>query len=55
MVDLPQGLTSLFLTYLFLLIVKGVSAVALEARVGKFILGFTLVFWISYTFFPGTH
>ncbi len=43
-----SGLTSLLLTYLFLLVIMGVSAVALQARVGNFILGFTLVFWVSY-------
>jgi uncharacterized membrane protein YadS len=43
-----SGLSSLFCTYLFLLIVMCVGSWSLGARVGKFILGFTLVFWISY-------
>jgi uncharacterized membrane protein YadS len=42
------GLTSLFLTYLFVLIITEIGAIAMGARVGKFVVGFTLVFWISY-------
>jgi uncharacterized membrane protein YadS len=42
------GLTSLFLTYLFVLIITEIGAIAMGVRVGKFVLGFTLVFWISY-------
>jgi hypothetical protein len=39
---------SLVFTYLFLLVVMLIGAAALGARVRKFILGFTLVFWINY-------
>lgn len=42
------GLTSLFLTYLFMLVLTEIGAAALGIRVGKFILSFTLIFWISY-------
>jgi uncharacterized membrane protein YadS len=42
------GLTSLFLTYLFVLIITEIGAIAMGARVGKFVFAFTLVFWISY-------
>jgi uncharacterized membrane protein YadS len=42
------GLTSLFLTYLFMLVLTEIGAVALGVRVGKFILSFSVVFWISY-------
>lgn len=42
------GIASLFLTYLFLLIVMGVGSKALGANVGRFVIGFTIVFWISY-------
>ncbi len=42
------GIASLLLTYVFLLILMLIGALALGARVGKFILGFTLAFWISY-------
>jgi uncharacterized membrane protein YadS len=42
------GIGSLFFTYLFLLVIMLIGARALGARLGKFILGFTLVFWISY-------
>ncbi len=43
-----SGFTSLVLTYLFLLVVMGIGAVLLRANVGKFIIGFTIVFWLSY-------
>jgi len=42
------GLTSLFLTYLFLLMVTQVGAIAMKVNVGRFFWSFTLVFWISY-------
>jgi len=42
------GITSLFLTYLFMLFVTTIGAVAMGVNAGRFILGFTLVFWISY-------
>ncbi|MBF0476557.1 MAG: putative sulfate exporter family transporter [Deltaproteobacteria bacterium] len=43
-----SGLTSLFFTYLFLLGFMLIGARALGAKVGKFVVGFTLTFWISY-------
>jgi len=43
-----SGFTSLLLTYLFMLAVMTIGAVFLRANIGKFIIGFTLVFWISY-------
>ena len=43
-----SGFISLLLTYLFMLVVMTVGAVALRANIGKFIIGFTLAFWISY-------
>lgn len=42
------GITALFLTYLFMLAVTQVGAIAMGAHVGRFMLGFTLVFWIGY-------
>jgi uncharacterized membrane protein YadS len=42
------GFTSLFLTYLFMLIVTVIGAVALRVNARRFLVGFTLVFWISY-------
>jgi uncharacterized membrane protein YadS len=42
------GVTSLFLTYLALMVIMGIGARLLGAPVGKFILGFTIVFWISF-------
>ena len=42
------GLISLLLTYVFMMVVMGVGAIALKANLGKFMLGFTLVFWIGY-------
>jgi len=43
-----SGFTSLLLTYIFMLAVMTIGAVFLRANIGKFIIGFTLVFWISY-------
>ena len=42
------GVTSLFLTYLALMVIMGIGARLLGAPVGKFVLGFTIVFWISF-------
>jgi len=42
------GLGSLIVTYLFLTVVMAIGAAMLKANVKKFVLGFTLVFWISY-------
>ena len=42
------GLVSLLLTYIFMTVVMGIGAIALKANLGRFILGFTLVFWICY-------
>ncbi|MEW5805003.1 MAG: putative sulfate exporter family transporter [bacterium] len=43
-----SGFTSLLLTYLFMLAVMAVGAAALRVNIGRFIIGFTIVFWISY-------
>ncbi len=43
-----SGVGSLVATYLFLLILMTLGAVLLRARVGRFVGGFTVVFWISY-------
>ncbi|HXX81291.1 MAG TPA: putative sulfate exporter family transporter [Thermodesulfovibrionales bacterium] len=43
-----SGFTSLLLTYLFMLVVMMVGAAALRLNIGKFIVGFTIVFWLSY-------
>lgn len=42
------GIVSLILTYLFLLVVTTIGASAMGARVGRYIIGFTLIFWITY-------
>ena len=42
------GLISLLLTYVFMMVVMGIGAIALKANFGRFMLGFTLVFWIGY-------
>ncbi|MGO9014869.1 MAG: putative sulfate exporter family transporter [Dissulfurispiraceae bacterium] len=42
------GFISLLLTYLFLLVVMSIGAAALKADIGRFVIGFTIVFWISY-------
>jgi uncharacterized membrane protein YadS len=43
-----SGIASLFFTYLALLIVMGIGARLLGTSVGKFVIGFTVVFWLSY-------
>jgi len=42
------GLVSLLLTYVFMTAVMLIGAIALKANLGRFLLGFTLVFWIGY-------
>lgn len=43
-----SGPVSLLLTYLFLLVVLGIGACLLRLNLGRFVLGFTVVFGISY-------
>ena len=38
------GLTSLFLTYIFMLVITQIGAIAMGANVGRFMVAFTLVF-----------
>ncbi len=42
------GLGSLLVTYGVLLVLMSAGALALKANLGRFALGFTVVFWISY-------
>ena len=42
------GVGSLIATYLFLLIIMTIGAIALKADIKKFVVGFTAVFFISY-------
>jgi len=42
------GLGALIVTYIVLTAIMTVGAVALKANIKKFIIGFTVVFWISY-------
>jgi uncharacterized membrane protein YadS len=42
------GIGSLIVTYVALLVIMTVGAVALKADIKKFMLSFTVVFWISY-------
>ncbi|MDA8100802.1 MAG: putative sulfate exporter family transporter [Nitrospiraceae bacterium] len=42
------GFGSLLLTYVVLLVIMTIGAAALKADIKKFIIGFTVVFWISY-------
>jgi uncharacterized membrane protein YadS len=49
------GVISLFFTYLFFLFILLIGAVALKARVEKFFVGFTLIFWISYLCYLAGH
>lgn len=50
-----SNLVSIVLTYLFMLILMTIGATALKANIGKFIVSFTLVFWISYVCFVMGH
>ncbi len=43
-----SGIASLLFTYLFMLVVMGIGAVALRIDIKKFIIGFTIVFWVAY-------
>jgi uncharacterized membrane protein YadS len=43
-----SSLASLFLTFLAALVIMGVGALLIGADLKKFVIGFTLVFWISY-------
>ncbi|MCS7279817.1 MAG: putative sulfate exporter family transporter [Thermodesulfobacteriaceae bacterium] len=43
-----SGFTSLVLTYLFLTFILAIGAYLLGAKVGKFIIGFFFIFWLSY-------
>ncbi len=43
-----SGITSLMLTYVFLLFLTQVGAAALGVPTGRFMLGFTIIFWIGY-------
>jgi hypothetical protein len=49
------GITSLFLTYVFMLVITEIGAIAMGANVGRFMAGFTLVFWIGYVCWLGGH
>jgi uncharacterized membrane protein YadS len=49
------GLASLLLTYLFLLVLMGIGAVALGADVRKFVIGFSIAFWLSYACWLAGH
>jgi uncharacterized membrane protein YadS len=42
------GIVSLLLTYVFLLVMMGIGAIALGANVRKFVAGFTVAFWLAY-------
>jgi uncharacterized membrane protein YadS len=43
-----SGFTALILTYLFVLVLMSLGALLLRANLKRFVIGFTLVFWISY-------
>ena len=42
------GLLSLLLTYVFMMVIMGIGAIAMGVNVVRFMLGFTVVFWIGY-------
>jgi len=43
-----SGFASLILTYLFLTVVLSIGVAAMGGKVGRFIGGFTVIFWITY-------
>ncbi|MFZ5648085.1 MAG: putative sulfate exporter family transporter [Bacillota bacterium] len=43
-----SGVTSLFLTYLFMLAITTVGAAAMGTNIKRFIAGFTIIFWLTY-------
>jgi uncharacterized membrane protein YadS len=49
------GITSLFLTYVFMLVITEIGAIAMGANVGRFMVGFTLVFWMGYACWLAGH
>jgi uncharacterized membrane protein YadS len=49
------GVVSLGLTYLFFLVVMGIGALALGADVKRFVVGFTVAFWIAYVCWLAGH
>lgn len=53
-VDIP-GVVSLVLTYIFMAVALSIGARAMKADVRKFVVGFTLVFFISYACWAAGH
>lgn len=43
-----SSVTSLLLTFLAILVIMGIGSQLIGADLGKFVIGFTLVFWLSY-------
>jgi uncharacterized membrane protein YadS len=43
-----SGLGALLLTYLFMLLIMSVGAKALKFNLKEFVIGFTVIFWVSY-------
>lgn len=41
------GIASLFLTYLFMLILTSIGVVAMKYNLKKFVTGFTIIFWLT--------
>lgn len=42
------GILSLFLTYLFLLVVTSIGIAVMGGNIRKYVVGFTIIFWITY-------
>ena len=43
-----SGIGALLLTYLFMLVIMGIGAKALKFNLTEFVIGFTVIFWVSY-------
>ena len=41
-------IVSVVLTYIFLMVIMGIGAVMMRLNLGKFVIGFTIAFWVSY-------
>ncbi|MEW5763196.1 MAG: putative sulfate exporter family transporter, partial [Bacillota bacterium] len=42
------GIVSLILTYLFLMVITAIGAYFMGANIGRYVTGFTIIFWITY-------
>jgi len=41
-------IVAVVLTYVFMMVIMGIGAVMMRLNLGKFVIGFTIAFWVSY-------